>query len=541
MSQIITAADFRRLLQSGANNLLNQCQYIDSLNVFPVPDGDTGTNMNLTFNAGVQDCLKAQDVGISELTRILSKGLLLGARGNSGVILSQIFRGFAQSLNDQEEITLREFAAALVNGSKAAYKAVMRPVEGTILTVIRESSEQAEKLLTDQPELDLVGFLQALVEYARTSLANTPNLLPVLKEVGVVDSGGTGLLVILEGFLAAAQGEIISLQQEKPLEVNTPILLAQQEDYGYCTEAIIQLTSPYKDHNNETKLMELLAQIGDSVVVVQDDDIIKVHVHSFQPGDILNICQRYGEFLKLKIENMQQQHDNLTDGVFQNQQGKKKKYALIAVANGEGVIAAFKELQVDFIITGGQTMNPATEDFVAAIQKANAENIIILPNNPNIILAANQAATAFSDSNIEVIRTKAIPQGLSACIVFDASLSLKENVKAMKEAYKRTLCASVTYAIKDSRINGLNIKANDYMGILDKEIVSCAPDKVQVAQDLLKRMVNEKTEILTVISGADITAEELHQLVTYISSELKVEYELVEGQQPVYSFIFGVQ
>ncbi len=540
MPEKVTAAVFKQLLQSGANNLNNHCQYIDSLNVFPVPDGDTGTNMNLTFNVGVADTLKSETGSLAELTKVLSKGLLMGARGNSGVILSQIFRGFAQAVAEKEEISLDEFAGALVNGSLAAYKAVMRPVEGTILTVIRESSKQAQDYLTVAPDSDLASFLQQLVEFAKVSLANTPNLLPVLKEVGVIDSGGAGLLIIFEGFLAAALGQSIELSAAAS-QVLPESTFQSTEEFGYCTEIIIALSATYKNHDNQAKVMELLSNIGDSVVVVQDDDILKIHVHSFKPGEVLNICQRYGEFVRMKIDNMQEQHNNLSEGVYQEVAQEKKKYALIAVANGEGLIAAFKELAVDFVITGGQTMNPATEDFISAIEKAHAENIIILPNNSNIILTANQAATAYDKANIEVIGTKTIPQGLSACIAFDPELSLKENVTTMKTAYKRTTSASVTYAVKDSNLNGLKIKANDYMGILNKDIISVNADKLEVAKELLNKMVDKKTEILTIIIGENVTNEQKKALLDFVASQLSVEYEVVEGKQPVYDFIFGAQ
>ena len=539
MSKSVTGQQFKLLLAAGAKNLTNQSQYIDSLNVFPVPDGDTGTNMSLTFNAGVNDCLALNSNNLAEVAKTLSKGLLMGARGNSGVILSQIFRGFAQITDNKAEITLFEFAEALSNGAKMAYKAVMRPAEGTILTVVRESSNRAEAALKANPDLTLVEFLSLVVEFAQEALDNTPNLLPILKEAGVIDSGGAGLLLIFEGFLAAAQGKSIALsvEQIKP----TSISIAQEEDYGYCTEFIIKLASSYLGRDNETELKAQLSDIGDSVVVVEDEDIVKIHVHSLVPGDILNIAQRYGEFLQIKIENMQFQHENLSDGAYNATKKERKDYSLIAVANGEGLIKAFEELQVDYVVTGGQTMNPATEDFVNAINKANAHNIIVLPNNSNIILAAKQAASTFKDINIIVLETKTIPQGLNACIAFDESLALDENITAMRSAIEKTVSASVTYAIKDSSYNGLKIKAKDYMGILEQEIISTAKNKVKVAQALISMMVSQDSTFLTIICGQDVKVKEESALLAFIESNFTIEFQILSGQQPVYSFIIGVE
>jgi uncharacterized protein len=526
---------FRSLLESGANNLSNHFEEIDALNVFPVPDGDTGTNMNMTFTSGVADCLKTKSDHVGDLAKILSKGLLMGARGNSGVILSQIFRGFAQAVEGKGSISVSDLAQALDNGAKVAYKAVMRPVEGTILTVIRESSANGLKYLDEHPDIDLYGFMVNYLQFAKKSLANTPNLLPVLKEVGVVDSGGAGLVTIIEGFLSALDGKVISLARDTTKVVHNAANL-ESEEFGYCTEFIVQLTDNTLKSFKEDVLRDTLSKLGESIVVVQDEDIVKVHIHTLKPGDVLNKAQKYGEFLKLKIENMSVQHENIV-----NEHQPKKKYALVGVASGDGLSTAFKELRCEYIITGGQTMNPSTEDFVAMIKKANAENVIVLPNNSNIIMAAKQAAEAFEDSNVVVLETKTIPQGLNACIMFNPESGLQDNIEEMQAAVNKTVSGAVTYAIKDTSYNGLQINENDYIGILDKNIVVSNPDKLETIWRLLDAMITKKHEILTIIAGEDSSQDELTQITDYVEEEFSVEVEVIKGDQPVYSYLFGVE
>lgn len=528
---------FKELLANAANNLTNQYQRIDALNVFPVPDGDTGTNMNLTFSAGTADCLKADSSHLGDLAKVLSKGLLMGARGNSGVILSQIFRGFFLAIEDKETITVAEFANAWSNGAKIAYKAVMRPVEGTILTVIRESSEAGKKIAAENSGIDFSEFMELFYQAMLISLENTPNLLPVLKEVGVVDSGGAGLCVIFEGMLKALKGESIVVGENTQV-VSILASKIDHDEFGYCTEFIITLNDQSLRNFKENEFKNTLGQLGDSIVVVRDEDIVKVHVHTLKPGEVLNIAQKFGEFIKLKIENMQIQHDEILELAVKT---PKKKYALIAVANGEGVESAFRELGVDYLITGGQTMNPATEDFVAAINRANADNILIFPNNSNIILAANQAASAFEKRRIKVLDTKTIPQGLSACIMFNQDLGIKQNIEEMNKAISNTKSASVTYAIKDTTFNGLSINENDFIGILEKNIVVTNPDKMQVAKELLQQLTKNEAEILTIIVGEGVTEEETREIREYIENSFTLEYELIQGNQPVYSFIFGLE
>ncbi len=530
----------KSMLVSGANALANQYQAIDALNVFPVPDGDTGTNMNLTFSSGVKDIVEYRSEHVGDICKVLSKGLLMGARGNSGVILSQIFRGFYQGVEGQDEIDALTFAKAFVKGSEIAYKAVMRPVEGTILTVIRESSTHTLQYAQQENSTDILAVIDKLVEEAKISLAKTPELLPVLKEVGVVDSGGAGLLKILEGFQAALHGNPIALQEGSSIEHAAGAAM-ESDEFGYCTEFIVRLNPNTNTAFSEDKLKKQLARIGESIVVVQDDDIVKVHVHTLMPGEALNLAQRYGEFVKLKIENMQEQHDHLTLVQKEAAEAPKKQYGIIAVAAGEGLEQYFRELRVDVVVSGGQTMNPSTEDFVAAAKKLRAEHIFILPNNSNIVLAAQQAKDVLEELDIHVIPTKTIPQGIAACIMFNPDVDVESNLAEMNEAFGRVKTGQVTYAIKDTTFDGLAISANDYMGIKEKEIIVSKPDKLEVTKQLIGAMVTEEAELVTLIRGEDVTAEELDEITAYIEEHCDAELEVIEGKQPVYSFFIGVE
>lgn len=532
---------FKQMLESGANNLTNQFTRIDALNVFPVPDGDTGTNMSLTFNAGVNDALKVTSESVCDIAKALSKGLLMGARGNSGVITSQIFRGLYQSLDGVEEVNALQLANAFVNGSRVAYKAVMRPVEGTILTVIREASDYTLLYAADKADLTCEDVLAKLVFEAKESLDRTPDLLPVLKEVGVVDSGGAGLLTILEGFLSALRGTIIA--KDDNVETTTVAGADMESDeFGYCTEFIIRLDPNKIATFKEEKLRNRLAEMGNSLVVVQDEDIVKVHVHTLRPGDALNIGQRYGEFAKLKIENMQEQHENIIMSETSKEASKPaSKYALIAVAAGDGLADMFKELRVDYIISGGQTMNPSTEDFVEAIKKINAEHIFIMPNNSNIILAAQQAAQVMEDVDIHVIPSKSIPQGLCACMMFNPEVDVTMNEDEMNEAIANVKTGQVTYAIKDTTFDGLEIKEGDYMGINEKDIIVSTTDKMEATKKLVDSLIDADSEIVTLIAGDNTTDDEMNAITSYIEDNYGVEVEVNNGGQPVYSFVIGVE
>lgn len=534
---------FRDMLESGANNLSNQHQEINALNVFPVPDGDTGTNMNLTFTNGSNDVRKSLAQGVGDLSKTLSKGLLMGARGNSGVILSQIFRGFSQAVEGKEVINAADLAAGFMQGKEVAYKAVMRPVEGTILTVLRESAQAAYDFVQDNPECDVETYFSTLLAAARVSLKHTPELLPVLKEVGVVDSGGAGFVAIIEGFLAAIMGTAI--QHSSSVEVDVTAGAAMDHDeFGYCTEFIVRLNDNMLNVFKEDIFRKSLARLGNSIVVVRDEELLKVHVHTLKPGDALNLGQRYGEFLKLKIENMSEQHTHLTELVDEKPAAKetpRKPIAIISVAAGEGLKDTFEELRVDVVISGGQTMNPSTEDFVAAINQLNAEDIIILPNNSNIILAAQQAQSLVEDKRIHVLPSKSIPQGLSACVMFNPDLNCESNLAEMNEAIDHTKTGEITYAIKDTTFDDVQIKQGDYMGIVGKSIIISSADKMIALKATVDAMLDDESELLTLIRGKEATDEEVTAIKTYVTENYDVEVDLIEGLQPVYSFIIGVE
>lgn len=530
---------FLKMLQSGANNLTNKHNEINALNVFPVPDGDTGTNMNLTFTSGLNDARKAVTSNIGQLAKTLSRGLLMGARGNSGVILSQIFRGFAQAVESKHEVTVPELADAFVNGRVVAYKAVMRPVEGTILTVLRESAEATHAYVKQNPTISVIDFFEVLVKEANVSLENTPNLLPVLKEVGVVDSGGKGYVTVLEGFLSELKGVSIELEDGSS-HTEAAQTEFEHDEFGYCTEFIVKLSEEAPDRYSEDKLRSQLEAIGNSLVVVTDEDLVKVHVHTLTPGNALNIGQKYGEFVKLKIENMTEQHDAIVESQ-KDPQKAHSKYAIVSVAAGEGVVNMFKELRAEHIISGGQTMNPSTEDFVEVINSISADHIIILPNNSNIIMAAKQAADILEDKDIRVIETKTIPQGLSACVMFNPDVDIESNLEEMLEAVSNTKTGQVTYSIKDTTFESLEIKENDFIGILEKDIVVANPDRVDVTQTLLNQLIQEESELVTLIYGEGVDVEEVATISEYIESNFDVEVEAVDGQQPVYSYIIGVE
>lgn len=538
----LTGKQFKQMLDSGANYLSNRHHEIDALNVFPVPDGDTGTNMHLTFSAGVKDVLTAHSEHLGDIAKILSKGLLMGARGNSGVILSQIFRGFFQSVEQLNEISAKQMAAAFIRGSEVAYKAVMRPVEGTILTVLRESAANASKSVEKKPDMSIIDFMDILIKEAHDSLQNTPELLPVLKEVGVVDSGGAGLVVIFEGFRYALIGKPVELMANMETHTSAQLDLANEE-FGYCTEFVLRLDHEKMDFFSEDKMKRDLARMGDSIVVVQDDDLVKVHLHTLTPGDALNLAQRFGEFVKLKIENMQEQHAAILEhshghGITEK---PRKKYGIIAVGAGDGIKTMFEELRADVVINGGQTMNPSTEDFVAAIRSLNADHIIVLPNNSNIILAAQQAESICEDLDVHVLISKTIPQGLSACIMFNPEVDIESNLEEMNAAIAHVKTGQVTYAIKDTVIDGKEIKANDYMGIVEKLIVVSNSDKIETACRMLDQLLDDDSEIITVIAGEDASEQEIEQITTYLRENFRAEVEVHLGLQPVYSFIFGVE
>lgn len=526
----INLEQFLKMLENGKNNLSNHRAVVDALNVFPVPDGDTGSNMTMTFTAGVNDTLKTSHTSIADASKALSRGLLMGARGNSGVILSQIFRGVSQYLQTVEVVDANQLSEAFNEGARVAYKAVIKPVEGTILTVIREAAYYTA-LYVNEEDVDCVQMFEKFVAEAHTSLNKTPELLPILKEAGVVDSGGRGLVYILEGFLEALKGNVIA--SEKVNASTSTVAEHEHDEFGYCTEFIIRLDE--SKYFSEEKLKEELLGIGNSLVVVTQDDLVKVHVHTLTPGVALNFGQQYGEFVKLKIENMQEQHENLQPVAKQ-----QAKYGLIAVALGEGTAEVFKDLRVDYIVSGGQTMNPSTEDFVSAIEKLNAETVYILPNNSNIILAAQQAATILEDRNIVVLPSKSIPQGMNACMMFNPDSSVENNTENMLEAINEIQTGQVTYAVKDTVFDGVEIKENEFIAIHEKSIITSSQSKVEALKVLLSKMVNEESEVIFLLLGEDIDETLKEEVSSYIEENFDVELEAYQGNQPVYSFIVGV-
>ena len=534
---------FKDMLASGMNNLTNHSAEVDSLNVFPVPDGDTGTNMSLTFSSGVNDAIKVEEDHVGKVAKVLSRGLLMGARGNSGVITSQIFRGFFQSVEHLEDMDALQLAQALVNGSRVAYRAVMRPVEGTILTVVREAADYTYAYTVTEEITDCIKVMEKMVLEANESLLRTPELLPVLAEVGVVDSGGKGLCIILEGFLSAMKGEVIAPSNDASSYDSAQTKIeGGEEEFGFCTEFILHLTPTGIKHFSEEDFKNELATIGNSIVCVQDDDLVKVHVHTLEPQTAIKMGKRRGRFMKLKIENMQEQHDNILEKEEEEEVvAEHKKYAIITVAPGKGIDAMFKELRADIVVGGGQTMNPSTEDFVSAIGKVNADHIIILPNNSNIVLAANQACQVCEDKDIHVLPTKTIPQGLSACIMFNPEVDIEDNLAEMQAAIDHVKSGEVTYAIKDTTYEGLEIKKDEYMGIFGKAIVVSDPDMMASTKALLDKMLDEDSELVTLIYGDTATLEQAEEIAEYIEDTSEAEVEIHEGNQPVYSFIIGVE
>ena len=536
----------KQMLESGMNNLGNHSGEIDALNVFPVPDGDTGTNMFLTFSNGAKAALDCKEDHVGKILKALSRGLLMGARGNSGVITSQIFRGIFQALEDNETVDALQLAHALVNGSRVAYRAVMRPVEGTILTVVREAADYTYAYTVTEEIKDCTEVIQKMVEEANESLKRTPELLPVLAEVGVVDSGGKGLCVIFEGFLSALKGTVVQKADQEAVEDHAQTKVEGGEDeYGFCTEFVIQLNEIGMKNFSEEGFRDELASIGNSLVCVQDEDLVKVHVHTLKPYVALKMGRRQGRFVKIKVENMQQQHDHIVEledaKAAVEEPVEHKKYAIITVAPGKGIDEMFKEYRADIVIGGGQTMNPSTEDFVSAIEKVNADHIFILPNNSNIILAANQAKDVCEDADIHVLETKTVPQGLSACVMFNPDADLESNLNEMNEAIAHVKSGEVTYAIKDTTYEGQEIKKGEYMGISGKKIAASVPDCMEASKTLVSSMLDEDSVLVTLIYGVDATEEQAQELADYIEENSDAEVEIHNGQQPVYPFIIGVE
>ena len=547
----INGNTLKKLLISGSNNLYNHYHEVDALNVFPVPDGDTGINMSLTCTSGANEIAKLENETCFNVAKTFSRGLLMGARGNSGVITSQIFRGFANWLEGKERIDAEIIAMAFKNGSETAYKAVMRPVEGTILTVIRESSSALVKKF--DKGLSIEDTFELLLNEAKASLERTPELLPILKEVGVVDSGGTGLMRILEGMYLASIGKFVEKNETDNQDgaQSAAAMELEQDEFGYCTEFIMSLgPDTVKKPFSQKPFSNWLNKHGNSLVVVVDEDIVKVHVHTMTPGEILNYAQGFGEFLKLKIENMTEQHHALENGakVEAHEDMVKKEpeeeFAIIAVSSGEGINQYFTEIGVTHIVTGGQTMNPSSEDFVNAIRKANAKNVFILPNNSNILMAASQACDIVNEEDINafVVPSKTIPQGIVAALNFDPELSAKDNFLAMKASLKNVKSGEVTFSIRDTEIKGVKIQKDDFIGIFEKDIICGVKDKYECLLILLSQMVDDESSLLTLFLGEGISREEVFPVKKEIENRYPdLNIDIKEGKQPVYSFLLGVE
>ncbi|HCY8546540.1 TPA: fatty acid kinase catalytic subunit FakA [Staphylococcus aureus] len=539
---------FADMIIQGAQNLSNNADLVDSLNVYPVPDGDTGTNMNLTMTSGREEVENNLSKNIGELGKTFSKGLLMGARGNSGVILSQLFRGFCKNIESESEINSKLLAESFQAGVETAYKAVMKPVEGTILTVAKDAAQAAIEKANNTE--DCIELMEYIIVKANESLENTPNLLAVLKEVGVVDSGGKGLLCVYEGFLKALKGEKV---EAKVAKLDKDEFVHDEHDfhgvintediiYGYCTEMMVRFGKNKKAFD-EQEFRQDMSQFGDSLLVINDEEIVKVHVHTEYPGKVFNYGQQYGELIKLKVENMREQHREV---IRKEQHTAKPKMetvetAIITISMGEGISEIFKSMGATYIISGGQTMNPSTEDIVKVIEQSKCKRAIILPNNKNILMASEQAASIV-DAEAVVIPTKSIPQGISALFQYDVDATLEENKAQMADSVNNVKSGSLTYAVRDTKIDGVEIKKDAFMGLIEDKIVSSQSDQLTTVTELLNEMLADDSEILTVIIGQDAEQAVTDNMINWIEEQYPdVEVEVHEGGQPIYQYFFSVE
>ncbi|HDJ3516728.1 TPA: fatty acid kinase catalytic subunit FakA [Staphylococcus aureus] len=539
---------FADMIIQGAQNLSNNADLVDFLNVYPVPDGDTGTNMNLTMTSGREEVENNLSKNIGELGKTFSKGLLMGARGNSGVILSQLFRGFCKNIESESEINSKLLAESFQAGVETAYKAVMKPVEGTILTVAKDAAQAAIEKANNTE--DCIELMEYIIVKANESLENTPNLLAVLKEVGVVDSGGKGLLCVYEGFLKALKGEKV---EAKVAKIDKDEFVHDEHDfhgvintediiYGYCTEMMVRFGKNKKAFD-EQEFRQDMSQFGDSLLVINDEEIVKVHVHTEYPGKVFNYGQQYGELIKLKVENMREQHREV---IRKEQHTAKPKMetvetAIITISMGEGISEIFKSMGATHIISGGQTMNPSTEDIVKVIEQSKCKRAIILPNNKNILMASEQAASIV-DAEAVVIPTKSIPQGISALFQYDVDATLEENKAQMADSVNNVKSGSLTYAVRDTKIDGVEIKKDAFMGLIEDKIVSSQSDQLTTVTELLNEMLAEDSEILTVIIGQDAEQAVTDNMINWIEEQYPdIEVEVHEGGQPIYQYFFSVE
>lgn len=547
----IDSKKFRDMVRVATHRLGRNAEFINSLNVFPVPDGDTGTNMNLTIESGAKAVSENPSNSVGDLTESLAKGMLMGARGNSGVISSQLFRGVYKATQGMQTLNAQELANAFSNGVATAYKAVMKPVEGTILTVARVAAQEGANKANETDDVEEV--MKAIVEGAKAALKTTPDLLPVLKQVGVVDSGGQGLLFIYEGFLEGLLGEdFADRYQPDEGEMDEMInamhhqsvqsqLATQDIDHGYCTEIMVDLTAdiPDKKPFNLEEFRDHLSKLGDSLLAVSDDEVAKVHIHTEHPGAIFEYGSQFGQLGKIKIDNMRIQHETIVNN--NEEQQESVDFAVIAVASGNGIRKLFESEGVNRIISGGQTMNPSTQDIIDAIKKSGAKKAIVLPNNGNIVMAAKQAAEV-SDIPVGIVPTKTISQGLTAMLSFDADDTLENNVDNMTDSLEDVVSGEVTKANRDTTINGIEIHENDFLGIIDGDIQVAEKDLVQSTVDMVEKMLDEDSEIITVMFGRDSNKEEANQVVSALEEKHDdLEFEVHNGGQPVYNFLISVE
>lgn len=549
----INSRSFKDMVRAAAHRLSKNSEFVDKLNVFPVPDGDTGTNMTLTVENGAKTVNEDSSENVGKLTESLAKGMLMGARGNSGVITSQLFRGFYKSAENKETLSAKDLADAFSNGVATAYKAVMKPVEGTILTVARVGAEEGAKKAKETD--DAVEVMKAVVSGAKKALQETPEMLPVLKQVGVVDSGGQGLVFIYQGFLEGLLGEKDSEEyQLDNFEMDELINAAHHQAEaaqvqlstsdivnGYCTEIMIDLQAdvPNKKKFALDEFRTHLSKLGDSLLAVSDGEIAKVHVHTEHPGEVFVYGSQFGELGKIKIDNMRIQHETIVEN--NEEQEEAVDFAVIAVASGHGIRELFKSEGVNRIISGGQTMNPSTQDIIDAIQKSGAKKAIVLPNNGNIVMAAKQAAEV-CDIPVGIVPTKTISQGLTAMLSFNPEASVQENVEAMSEDLDAVVSGEVTRAIRDTEIDDVQIKKDDYLGIIDGKIKVDNPDLINTTIEMIENMLDEDSEIVTVIYGSDATKKQAEKIVSQLEEKHDdLEFEIHDGGQPVYYFLVSVE
>ena len=544
----INGRDFYNMVVNASNRLAEESDFVNSLNVFPVPDGDTGTNMSMTFKAAVKEIENINSTSIGEVSKKLAKGALMGARGNSGVILSQILRGISKGLEGLEEADAAQIAVALKEGSNSAYKAVMRPTEGTILSVIRATAEAAIEI----EATDVADLMDEATKAAKIMLDKTPDLLPALKKAQVVDSGGMGLYIILSGMTAALkegiQAEVKDIKVSEGGAVGAKSTAEADIKFGYCTEFII-----LGDASNAKAFQDEIEPLGDSMIVVGYDDVIKVHIHTNDPGDVLAKAVKLGELSKIKIDNMREEHRELlmSEEEYANAEveaheevaAEAKKYAFVTVAMGEGISNIFKDLGVDYVIEGGQTMNPSTQDILECVNKLNAEHIFILPNNKNIVMAANQASE-ISEKDVRVIPTTSIPQGITCVTMFNQEAEVDENEEELKELMKSVKTGSVTYAVRDTELEGSNqkVEAGNKLGLIEGKIKEVGADTYEVAEKVIENMVDEDSELITVFYGEDINEDEVNDFISKLEEKYdECDVQCYKGDQPLYYFFISVE